>query len=85
MRSLIFALGLCLLATPAPAGEEHSITEEHLRAVSDAGYLALFAGCAQPNQTYTPEQIASGLRRHYQERRARMIDAGFTIVPDQGT
>lgn len=85
MRSLIFALGLCLSAASAPAGEKYNITEEDLRAVSDAGYLALLAGCAQANQTYTPEQVASGLRRHYQERRARMIDAGFTIVPDQGT
>ena len=85
MRSLIFALGLCLSTTQVPAGQEHSITEEHLRAVSDASYLALIAGCTQANQAYSPEQIASGLRRHYQERRARMIDTGFTIVPDRGT
>jgi len=80
MRSLILVLSLCLPLAPALAGEDQSITEEHLRALSDAEYIALITDNDQTGWDYTPEQVASGLRRHYQERRARMIDVGFTVV-----
>jgi hypothetical protein len=80
MRSLILILTLCIPLAPAFAGEDQSITEEHLRALSDAEYIALITDPNQAGWDYTPEQVASGLKRHYQERRARMIDVGFTVV-----
>ena len=80
MRSLILFLTLCIPLAPAFAGEDQSITEEHLRALSDAEYIALITDPNQASWDYTPEQVASGLKRHYQERRARMIDVGFTVV-----
>jgi hypothetical protein len=80
MRSLILVLSLCIPLAPALAEEHQSITEEQLRALSDAEYIALITDRNQAGWGYTPEQVASGLRRHYQERRARMIDVGFTVV-----
>ena len=80
MRSLILALSLCIPLAPALAGEDQSITEEQLRALSDAEYVALITDGNQLGWDYTPEEVASCLKRHYQERRARMIDVGFTVV-----
>jgi hypothetical protein len=45
------------------AGEDQSITEEQLRALSDAEYIALITDTNQAGWDYTPEQVASGLRR----------------------
>jgi hypothetical protein len=83
MRSLVLIFSLCIPFAPSLAGEHRSITEEQLRARSDAEYIALITDDNGAGWIYTPEQVASGLRRHYQERRARMIDVGFTIVSDQ--
>ena len=80
MRSFILILGLLIPAVPAVADQQQSITDEQLRALSDAEYIALITDKNEAGWSYTPEQVASGLRRHYQERRARMIDVGFTVV-----
>ena len=80
MRAFILTLALCLPLAAALAGEQQSITEERLRAISDAEYIALVTDNNQADRSITPEQMASGLKRHYQERRARMIDAGFAVV-----
>jgi hypothetical protein len=63
------------------ADEQQSITEEQLRRLSDAEYIALITDASDAGWSYTPEEVASGLKRHYQERKARMIDVGFTVVP----
>ena len=80
MRSFILILGLLIPAVPAVADQQQSITDEQLRALSDAEYIALITDKNEDGWSYTPEQVASGLRRQYQERRARMIDVGFTVV-----
>lgn len=80
MRLFILALTLCIPLAPALAGEQQKITEEQLRALSDAEYITLITDPGRAGWGYTPEQVASGLKRHYQERRARMIGVGFTVV-----
>jgi hypothetical protein len=82
MRTLIMSLSLGIFAAPLLAGEPHSITEAELRDLSNAEYIALISDAGDKNLDYTPDEIASGLRRHYQERKARFIDVGFKVLRD---
>jgi hypothetical protein len=77
---------LCL-TTPLAAQEDRPapriLTEYELGVVSDAVYSQLLQGAMAKGHRFTPEQIASGRRRHQEELRLRLIDQGVRIVAGQ--
>ena len=84
MRSFIITMGFCVLAFPAQAADKTSISNGQLQDQSDASYIALVFSDGHPVH-YSPGEIVSGLKRHRQEWRARMIDAGFVVEQGQGS
>ena len=88
MKCILFGitlLGLCI-ATPTYADSVYPtrkvISEAALREFSDRQYLGIIAGSFAAGRHYTPTQIASGLKHHFTEWRARFVDAGYTITSE---
>jgi hypothetical protein len=70
-------------ASSASAIACQTISALELRERSDRAYALILEGAVKAGRIYSREATASGARRHYQELRARYIDAGFQIVePD---
>ncbi len=84
MRTLVMTIGFCIFAGPALAGDTTAIPDSRLQDQSDANYIALVLSSGKESG-YSPEQIVSGLKRHRQEWRARMIDAGFAVEQGEGS
>ena len=73
-----------LTVAPALAGEKSStpklIAESTARLVSDVTYTELLTQAMEKGWRYTPAQIESGYRRHFEEFKLQLIDQGYTIV-----
>jgi hypothetical protein len=73
-----------LAVAPALAGEKSStpklIPESTARLVSDVTYTELLRQAMKKGWRYTPAQIESGYRRHFEEFKLQLIDQSYTIV-----
>jgi hypothetical protein len=86
MRLHIIALALlaAVAALPAQAGDKTParklISEAAARMVSELTYTELLRQAMSKGWRYTPEQIESGYRRHFEEFKLQLIGLGYTIV-----
>ena len=87
MIKLCFAalvVAAMMLAGPATSGEKvitpRIISEAAVRIVSDLVYAELLCEALGKGWRYTPEQIESGFRRHFEEFKLQLIDEGYTIL-----
>jgi ABC-type proline/glycine betaine transport system substrate-binding protein len=86
MKSTFVAMAVfaALLAGPAPAAEEARspmiVSEAVVRVLSDLSYGEILRQALSKGWHYTPEQIESGYRRHFEEMKLRFIDCGYTIL-----
>ena len=82
--SIVAVAALALAAAPALAGDKSSapklISESAARFVSDLTYTELLRQAMAKGWRYTPTQIESGYRRHFEEFKLQLIDQGYTIV-----
>jgi len=80
--SIVIVAGLA--AAPALAGDQAStpklVSESAARFVSDLTYTELLRQAMEKGWRYTPAQIESGYRRHFEEFKLQLIDQGYTIV-----
>jgi hypothetical protein len=80
----IVAIVAALAVAPVLAGEKSAtpklIAESTVRLVSDLTYTELLSQAIAKGWRYTPEQIESGYRRHFEEFKLQLIDQGYTIV-----
>ena len=79
----IVTLVLAVAATPACAGSSKQpkiITEAEAKMLSDAVYTWLLDQAIKKGHYYSPEVIASGYRRHFEELKMQLIDQGYTIL-----
>jgi hypothetical protein len=80
----IFSLIVALAATPvcADSGSKQpkTITEAEAKRLSDAVYAWLLDQAIGKGHHYSPEAIASGYSRHFEELRVQLIDQGYTIL-----
>jgi hypothetical protein len=68
-------------STVASEKKTHRVVSEAVvRTVSDLTYTEILNQALRKGWRYTPEQIASGYRRHFEEFRLQLIDQGYTIV-----
>jgi hypothetical protein len=84
MKTILAAMAFCALASSAMADETgipgKTITESEVSDLATAHYFDLLAG---GTRTYRPEDIMSGLQRHRTEWRARLVQDGYTILPNE--
>jgi ABC-type transporter MlaC component len=85
MKSTFMAMAVfaALLAGPAQAAEARSpriVSEAVVRVLSDLSYGEILRQALSKGWRYTPEQVASGYRRHFEEMKLRFIDSGYTIL-----
>jgi len=80
----IVAIVAALAVAPVLADEKSAtpklIAESTVRLVSDLTYTELLSQAIAKGWRYTPEQIESGYRRHFEEFKLQLIDQGYTIV-----
>jgi hypothetical protein len=80
----VLAIVATLLAGSAGAGEQTKrhgvVTEAAVRMVSDLTYTELLSQALRKGWRYTPEQIQSGYRRHFEEFKLQLIDQGYMIL-----
>ena len=80
----IVTLIVAVAATPACAGgsskQPKIITEAEAKILSDAVYTWLLDQAIKKGHYYSPEVIASGYRRHFEELKMQLIDQGYTIL-----
>jgi hypothetical protein len=80
----IAAVAAALAIAPALAGEKSAppklIPESAVRFISDLTYTELLSQAMKKGWRYTPAQIESGYRRHFEEFKLQLIDQGYTIV-----
>jgi hypothetical protein len=73
-----------MLAGAATSGEKietaRIVSEAEVRMVSDLTYAELLSQALERGWRYTPEQIESGYRRHFEEFKLQLIDRGYTIL-----
>ncbi len=86
MKSTFMAMAVfaALLAGPAQAAEEarspRIVSEAVVRVLSDLSYGEILRQALSKGWRYTPEQVASGYRRNFEEMKLRFIDSGYTIL-----
>ena len=69
-----------------PPTEANVITEVELKRLSDAVYSWLLDQAIQKGHFYSPEVIASGYKRHFEELKVQLIGQGYIIlVGEAGT
>jgi hypothetical protein len=79
----VLAIVAIVLAGPASAGETKThrvVAEAAVRMVSDLTYTELLSQALRKGWRYTPEQVESGYRRHFEEFKLQLIDQGYTIL-----
>jgi hypothetical protein len=77
------AVTALLAAGPAAVAEKPAsrfISEAALHRLSDLVYGEVLRQAQSKGWRYTPAQIASGYRRHFDEMRLRFIDEGYVIL-----
>ena len=69
-----------------PPTDANVITEVEVKRLSDAIYSWLLDQAIQKGHFYSPEVIASGYKRHFEELKVQLIDRGYTILAgEEGT
>jgi ABC-type proline/glycine betaine transport system substrate-binding protein len=79
----VLAIAAMVHAGSAAAGERKTdkvVSEAAVRAVSDSTYAELLSQALRKGWRYTPGQIESGYKRHFEEFKLQLIDQGYTIV-----
>jgi hypothetical protein len=87
MKLRIAAMALLAAATivqPLHAGDRAAvhkvISEAEARMISEMTYAELLGQALKKGWRFTPEQIESGYRRHFEEFKLQLIDQGYTIL-----
>ena len=86
IKSLFAALVIATMALAGPATSDEKkktariASEATVRMVSDLIYTELLSEALRKGWRYTPEQIESGYRRHFEEFKLQLIDQGYTVV-----
>ena len=85
MRALFAALAIMAvlgagLAEAADKPRNRFISEAALHELSDLVYGEILHQALSKGWRYTPDQIASGYRRHFEEMKLRFIDEGYVIL-----
>ena len=88
MKPLLAALALMAflatgLAEAADKPASRFISEAALHRLSDLVYGEILRQAWSKGWRYTPDQIASGCRRHFEEMKLRFIDEGYVILPGE--
>ena len=79
----VMAMTLVLASSRAEAADKPGrrfISEAALHRLSDLVYEEILRQAQTKGWHYTPEQIASGHRRHFEEMKLRFIDDGYVIL-----
>ena len=85
MTRLLRAVALiliALLADPLQAAEQghRVVSEADVQMLSALNYGEILRQATSKGWRYTPEQIESGYRRHFEEMKLRFIDCGYAIL-----
>jgi hypothetical protein len=84
IKSLLapIAILVALQGGPLQAAEQRHrmVSEVTVQMLSDLTYGEILRQAASKGWHYTPEQIESGYRRHFEEMKLRFIDCGYTIL-----
>jgi len=80
----VLALIVAVAATPVFAGSSSKqpkiIAEAEAKRLSDAVYTWLLDQAIEKGHHYSPEAIASGYKRHFEELKVQLIDQGYRIL-----
>jgi hypothetical protein len=79
----VMAMALILASSWAEAADKPArrvISEAALHRLSDLVYEEILRQAQSKGWCYTPDQIASGHRRHFDEMKLRFIDEGYVIL-----
>ena len=80
----VLAITASLLGGPVHAGDSakaHKVVSEAMvKRVSDLTYTEILGQTIKKGWRYTPEQMESGYRRHFEEFKLRLIDQGYIIL-----
>jgi hypothetical protein len=68
-------------STPVHAAECREILESDVKIAAMRSYADILALAARNGRMYRPEAIDRGSKRHFEEMKARLSGAGYTIVP----
>ena len=83
-RFVAMAVLAAWLAGPAQAAEKarspRIVSEAVVRVLSDLSYGEILRQASSKGWRYTPEQIESGYRRHFEQMKLRFIDCGYTVL-----
>ena len=81
---MILAFLAAIIALPVSAEDENMpskmILEVEAKAVSEFLYTELIRQAFNKGWRFTPEQMESGYRRHFEEFKLQLINQGYTIV-----
>jgi hypothetical protein len=85
--ALVLSIVAALIAAPAHAsdnsGDRMVIFEAAVKIVSDDAYMEILRQGWSKGLRFTPEQVESGGRRHFEELKLRLIDKGYVILPGE--
>jgi hypothetical protein len=83
-RPIMLALALLALGPAALAADARkpgkAIPESEVRAISDATYGELLRQACRKGYCFTPAEMESGFRRHFEEFKLRLEDEGYVIL-----
>jgi hypothetical protein len=84
LRIAMLALLVALVSQPVQASDKAKarvlLSEAAAKMVSELTYTELLRQAMGKGWRYTPEQIESGYKRHFEEFKVQLIDQGYTIV-----
>ncbi len=85
MKLRIAAMALLvMIARPLDADDrpvaQKIISEAEAQLISEITYTELLGQALKKGWRFTPEQIDSGYRRHFEEFKLQLIDQGYTIL-----
>ncbi|RWK85404.1 MAG: hypothetical protein EOR45_30665 [Mesorhizobium sp.] len=74
-------LSLSAAQSPSFARGCRQVLESDVKITSMRVYADILANAARNGWDYTPESIVSGSKRHFEEMKLQLNDAGYEIVP----
>lgn len=84
LRIAAMALLAAVIAQPLEADDRSVarkvISEAEARMISEITYTELLGQALRKGWRFTPEQIESGYRRHFEEFKLQLIGQGYTIL-----
>lgn len=84
LRIAALALIAAMIAQPLRAGDRAAahrvISEAEARMISEMTYTDLLGQALKKGWRFTPAQIESGYRRHFEEFKLQLMDQGYTIL-----